>query len=92
MFLKIRLFGDPQVSDTETPHMSIHTLVGIQGPPPASALVVRSRHVIPDFVDGWAFGSALGVGLRASADWLNIVDISLRNAESNVCPHLCTVH
>lgn len=32
---------------------------------------------MPDFVDGWAFGNAVGVGLRSIEGWWNVVTVGM---------------
>lgn len=32
---------------------------------------------MPDFVDGWAFGNAVGVGLRSVEGWWNVVTVEV---------------
>ena len=44
----------------------------------------QSHHVVPDFVNGWAFGEALGIGLRSIDDWWVIKEASLIAGESRV--------
>jgi len=61
---QIRLFGDPQVRNgNDIPTLSVTLTVQVELPRP---MVERlpSLDVVPDFVDGWAFGNAIGVFLR----------------------------
>lgn len=34
-----------------------------------------------DFVDGWAFGDALGVGIRSISQWWTVKNVSVVNAK-----------
>ncbi|GJE86814.1 hypothetical protein PsYK624_028970 [Phanerochaete sordida] len=64
---EIRLFGDPTVRGSDVPKLSINISARVQ--PPEPWLQLASDHdVLPTFVSGWAFGDALGVGLRANGD------------------------
>src|SRR6266404_3262548 len=67
--VQIRLFGDPRETGSEVPALSISVNVCLESP-----TVLRreaSRDVVPDFVDGFAFGAALGIGLRcmSASSW-----------------------
>jgi hypothetical protein len=35
-----------------------------------------TQDVVADFVDGWAFGNAIGVGIRSMSGWWTVTDIS----------------
>ncbi|THH31747.1 hypothetical protein EUX98_g2437 [Antrodiella citrinella] len=73
---EIRLFGDPIARKSQIPELRITAAVEIDELTPALALE-ESHHVVPDFVGGWAFGSALGVGLRSIDGWWTITNVSL---------------
>lgn len=60
---EIRLFGDPRDTGSEVPALSISVSVCLDSPTVAMRREA-SRDVVPDFVDGLAFGEALGIGLR----------------------------
>lgn len=76
VFEQIRLFGDPQVYNLNNmPTLSLNLSVQIQNPTSAVSLVL-SYEVIPDIVDGWAFGEAVGVSLRSTSSiWWTVTDI-----------------
>lgn len=40
---------------------------------------VPDHDIVPNFVDGWAFGNALGVGLRSSGGWSTITGVRIRD-------------
>jgi hypothetical protein len=61
--IQIRLFGDPRDTGSEVPALSISVSVCLDSPTVAMRCEA-SRDVVPDFVDGLAFGEALGIGLR----------------------------
>ncbi|KAH9004981.1 hypothetical protein EDB86DRAFT_3037142 [Lactarius hatsudake] len=67
---EIRLFGDPRDTGSEVPALSISVNVCLDSPTVAMRREV-SRDVVPDFVDGFAFGDALGIGLRcmSTSSW-----------------------
>lgn len=68
---QIRLFGDPQDNNQETPTLRIKVAVTAEE---KQKTVVReqSHDVVCDFVDGFALGDALGVGLRAIDGWWEV--------------------
>ena len=45
---------------------------------PRETTVVRdpALDVFCDFVDGWAFGSALGIGIHAMEGWWDVLDVA----------------
>jgi hypothetical protein len=47
-----------------------------------------TQDVVPDFIDGLAFGHALGVGLRSVSGWWTVISVKLvddeRQAEASV--------
>ncbi|KAI9466043.1 hypothetical protein BJY52DRAFT_1112744 [Lactarius psammicola] len=67
---EIRLFGDPRDTGSEVPALSISVNVCLDSPTVAMRREA-SRDVVPDFVDGFAFGDALGIGLRcmSASSW-----------------------
>jgi hypothetical protein len=76
VWFQIRLFGDPNEAGSEAPILSISVNVRFESP----SINIRhetSRDVIPDFVEGIAFGDALGVGLRClSTSWWTVTALS----------------
>ncbi|KAI0637266.1 hypothetical protein C8Q77DRAFT_1051392 [Trametes polyzona] len=68
---EIRLFGDPRHGSTEVPKLSITLTVEVEK---ETRSVARdaSQDVYPDFVEGWAFGEALGVGLKSVDAWWTV--------------------
>ncbi|KAI0822633.1 hypothetical protein BC628DRAFT_1326905 [Trametes gibbosa] len=68
---EIRLFGDPRHDDSNVPKLSIALTVDIKEP---TSSVARdpSHDVYSDFIDGWAFGDALGVGLYSTDGWWTV--------------------
>ncbi|KAI0085425.1 hypothetical protein BDY19DRAFT_896611 [Irpex rosettiformis] len=78
---EIRLFGDPTVTGSDVPTLTITFDVEIEEPL-SSVLEAESHHVLPDFIDNWAFGEAVGVGLRSSGGWWTVDDIVLTSSDS----------
>lgn len=76
VFDQIRLFGDPQVYNlSNTPTLSLNLSVEVQDSSP-DVILVSSHEVVPDIVDGWAFGEAVGVSLRStSSRWWTVTDV-----------------
>jgi hypothetical protein len=87
--VQIRLFGDPEVGGSETPMLVISVNARFE----SSSNVLNhetSYDIAPDFVEGFAFGDALGVGLRClSTSWCTVTVVSisseLRDAVSLQC-------
>lgn len=44
--------------------------------------VVTSHNVVPDFVNGWAFGQAMGIGLRSVGDWWTVKEVKLAHGQN----------
>ncbi|RPD65838.1 hypothetical protein L226DRAFT_566346 [Lentinus tigrinus ALCF2SS1-7] len=75
---EIRLFGDPRHGGTEVPKLSITLTVGIEEGSPLLPVIRDTSHDIScDFVDGWAFGDAIGVGIRSLKDWWAVTSVKL---------------
>ncbi|RXW24865.1 hypothetical protein EST38_g947 [Candolleomyces aberdarensis] len=69
---EIRLFGDPHVQEgSEVPALNIKLNVGVEG---TNSLYTREplQDVVCDFVDGFAFGKAIGIGLRSTTNWITV--------------------
>ena len=66
------------------PKLSVTLTVDIQE---AASIVVRdeSHDVVGDFVDGWAFGNAVGVGLRSLDGWWTVTGASVSAKLTEVC-------
>jgi len=87
---EIRLFGDPvAVRNSQVPKLQITVEAQIEERQPTLVLE-ESHHVVPDFVDGWAFGDALGVGLRSVDEWWTVKRVSLTPGLAAVCLHETT--
>ncbi|KAJ7632248.1 hypothetical protein FB45DRAFT_744737 [Roridomyces roridus] len=65
---EIRLFGDPKRGP---PTQSIKLAISAEKPS-QSIKLEQSQDVICDFVDGYAFGDAIGVGLRSLGGWWTV--------------------
>ncbi|KAK0502905.1 hypothetical protein EDD18DRAFT_1135549 [Armillaria luteobubalina] len=72
---EIRLFGDPHTQDREIPVQRISLSLRFDD---AFGSVVReaTQDVVCDFVDSFAFGDAIGVGLRSVDGWWTVADVS----------------
>ncbi len=74
--VQIRLFGDPKAGGSETPTLVISVNAHFE----SSSDALRheaSCDIAPDFVEGFAFGDALGVGLRCLlTSWCTVLAIS----------------
>ncbi|KAJ7445786.1 hypothetical protein B0H11DRAFT_2086878 [Mycena galericulata] len=72
---EIRLFGDPGKRGIP-PVQSINLTIELEVPR-NSVKLEPSQHVLCDFVDGYAFGDAIGLGVRSLAGWWTVTDASL---------------
>ena len=84
---QIRLFGDPVRGGKKdgVPVISIKLTAEIESAPTESTVQVISDYtVVCDFVDGWAFGGALGVGVRSVSGWWTITGASLASSDLTV--------
>ncbi|KAJ6488662.1 hypothetical protein C8R47DRAFT_490907 [Mycena vitilis] len=64
---EIRVFGDQAV-----PAQSIKLTINVESTANVAKLE-STQDVLPDFVDGYAFGNAIGVGVRSLGGWWNVV-------------------
>ncbi|KAF8503727.1 hypothetical protein F5888DRAFT_1864250, partial [Russula emetica] len=91
---EIRLFGDPKEGGSGTPTLIISVNARFE----SSSNVLNhetSYDIAPDFVEGFAFGDALGVILRClSTSWWTVMAVSisneLRDAVSGIALSLLT--
>ncbi|KAL1709962.1 hypothetical protein EV121DRAFT_275862 [Schizophyllum commune] len=74
---EIRLFGDP---GDGIPIQSLRLTVELESIAEPSVQAVPTHHVYPDFLDGLAFGEAIGLGVRSVAGWWSIADVELQDA------------
>ncbi|KAG7452898.1 uncharacterized protein BT62DRAFT_989922 [Guyanagaster necrorhizus] len=72
---EIRLFGDPHSQGRKIPVQSISISVKFDD---ALASVVResTQDVVCNFVDSFAFGDAIGIGLRSVHGWWTVTNVS----------------
>lgn len=84
---EIRLFGDPLFNRGRTgvPVLSLTLKVDVE-PELSIPAVTRmpSHDVSCDLVNGWAFGDALGVGLRSQSGWWTVKNVSLFKEGSGI--------
>ncbi|KAJ7871501.1 hypothetical protein B0H14DRAFT_3570057 [Mycena olivaceomarginata] len=74
---EIRLFGDPPLG---TPIQVLKLTIDVEIPKD-SAQLEPTQDVLPDFVDGYAFGNAIGLGVRNLGGRWTVTDAVL-NSES----------
>ncbi|KAA1474811.1 alpha/beta-hydrolase, partial [Dentipellis sp. KUC8613] len=73
---EIRLFGSPHLEGREYPVLDV--TLSVQPESPAVGLIHEPSHdIVCDFVDGFAFGDALGVGLRSVSGWWTVTSASI---------------
>ncbi|KAJ7184189.1 hypothetical protein C8R46DRAFT_1063195 [Mycena filopes] len=70
---EIRLFGDPKEN---APTQSINLTIDVEEPS-ESAVLEPTQNVLCDFLDGYAFGDALGLGVRSLGGWWTVTDAVL---------------
>ncbi|KAJ7582507.1 hypothetical protein C8J56DRAFT_954942 [Mycena floridula] len=73
---EIRLFGDPHDRDSEIPEQIISLKIELEE---SVVQLVRepSQDVVCDFVQGLAFGDAIGVGLRSISGWWTVTSVNV---------------
>ena len=51
-------------------------------------MVQDTHHVVPDFIDGWAFGDVIGIGVTGMGAWWTITGarILIDSAEVKTIP------
>ncbi|KAL1691452.1 hypothetical protein GGG16DRAFT_53664 [Schizophyllum commune] len=74
---EIRLFGDP---GDGIPVQSLRLTTALDPIAEPSVQAVTTHHVYPDFLDGLAFGEAIGLGVRSVAGWWSIADVELESS------------
>ena len=86
------MFGDPLRSGKKdgVPVLSVK-LTAEAEPVPAESMVqiIDDYTVACDFVDGWAFGDALGVGVRSLSAWWTVTSAVLATSELTVRSLFC---
>ncbi|KAL4262942.1 Peptidase S9 prolyl oligopeptidase catalytic domain-containing protein [Pleurotus pulmonarius] len=91
---EIRLFGDPSASKKEYPIQSLQ--IGVDIDLLTSDLSTHVTHeptqdVICDFVDGWAFGNALGIGIRSVDGWWTVKEVTFQDRNPDKIPKAITL-
>jgi len=73
---QIRLFGDPHTTGSDVPEQRLNLTVELEE---ATEPVVHepTQDIICDFVEGLAFGAAIGIGLRSVSGWWTVRNITL---------------
>lgn len=79
---EIRLFGDPQVQERAVPSIEIDFTVAFDESAGASFVRETQLDVVPDFVDGYALGDALSLGVR-NANPQNAIEVVSVSAEGS---------
>jgi hypothetical protein len=77
-YIKIRLFGDPHVQNTEVPTQIIGLSVQVESIQQMSVQHEPSQDVSCDFVDGFVFGDTIGIGFR-SATWAVVTRVASKH-------------
>ncbi|KZT03565.1 uncharacterized protein LAESUDRAFT_814646 [Laetiporus sulphureus 93-53] len=77
---EIRLFGDPLYNGNRhgVPVLSMSLKIEIEEEPAQPTVALMSSHDVScDFINGWAFGDALGIGVRSVSGWWTVKKVSL---------------
>ncbi|EEB93194.1 hypothetical protein MPER_08186, partial [Moniliophthora perniciosa FA553] len=79
---EIRLFGDPHVQSSDVPVQKITLNITTED---TVNDIVREEtlDVVCDFVDGRAFGDAIGIAFRSISDWWTVNDIQVTSESDN---------
>ena len=65
--------------------LSIKLTAKVEEAPAESTVQLVSDYTVAcDFVDGWAFGDALGVGVRSISGWWTVTSVSLAASDLTV--------
>ena len=84
---QIRLFGDPRARDSEIPVQTLSFSVQVQSDD-AFFAYQPSQTVICDFIDGFAFGEAMGIGVQSIVGWWTVTDVDLQNGSKVPLPYM----
>lgn len=81
---QIRLFGDPKRA---LPTQSIKLTIELEVPS-HSVKLEPTQDVLCDFVDGYAFGDAIGLGVRSLAGWWTVTGAVVANESDGLSVEL----
>ncbi|KAJ3508201.1 hypothetical protein NLJ89_g5882 [Agrocybe chaxingu] len=80
---EIRLFGDPLVRNSNVPVQRLG--IRVEVPSSTSPVIHQStQDVSCDFLDGYAFGDALGIGIQSAAGWWTVKAVSATNNQTGL--------
>jgi hypothetical protein len=78
------LFGDPRAySAADTPVLSLNVTIEVENPV-EEVVWDSAQDVTCDFVDGFAFGDAFGIGLRSVDGWWTVKNVTFASDKSDV--------
>ncbi|CAA7270176.1 unnamed protein product [Cyclocybe aegerita] len=80
---EIRLFGDPLVRNSDVPVQRLGIRVEVLS---STSPVVhqKTQDVSCDFLDGYAFGDALGIGIQSAAGWWTVKGVSATSNQTGL--------
>ena len=87
---QIRLFGDPGARNSEIPVQTLSFRVQVQSDD-AFFVYHPSQTVICDFIDGFAFGEAMGIGIQSIVGWWTVTDVDLQSDSKVPLPNVLQV-
>lgn len=90
-FFQIRLFGDPRDEGSEIPTLKLNIQASLEDTNQPAVVRQETHDVVCDFVDGFAFGEAIGIGIRSVNDWWTVQSVQSSNKARlvlniNKCP------
>ncbi|KAF9557681.1 hypothetical protein CPC08DRAFT_774315 [Agrocybe pediades] len=75
---EIRLFGDPRSYQSEVPIQSLTIDIHVKEDD-LPFVHVKPLDVPVEFMSGYAFGDALGIGLQSAAEWWTVAGVNLKS-------------
>lgn len=76
---QIRLFGDPRDEGSEIPTLKLNIQASLEDTNQPAVVRQETHDVVCDFVDGFAFGEAIGIGIRSVNDWWTVQSVQSSN-------------
>ncbi|KAF8510217.1 hypothetical protein BU17DRAFT_55579 [Hysterangium stoloniferum] len=87
---EIRLFGDPTVYGRQHPILDIDVEFSL-APRQNTVALFPTLHVVCDFVQGWAFGSVVGIGIQSlNGEW-KVLSVT-STPESTSAVSICAIY
>ncbi|TFK42788.1 hypothetical protein BDQ12DRAFT_293178 [Crucibulum laeve] len=75
---EIRLFGDPRARNSEIPVQEITVTAEVDSIY-EDIIHEPAQDIVCDFIDGYAFGDSIGVGIRVTSGWWTVTKVSYKS-------------